>query len=109
MEKNKANLKDTTTEKQEENPYRLDDKHLEEAKRITEASVIKPGCKLCYGRGWIGVNPKNELITCTKCVDTKKINFVWYCYLETLNDPILNERYKTFIEDVKKAEAENKN
>lgn len=84
-------------EKIEGTEYRLDDIHLEEAKRIAEANTVKANCKLCYGRGWIGINPQNELLTCPKCVDNAKINFVWYCYLEQVNDYALNKRYEALI------------
>lgn len=77
--------------------YVLDDKHLEKAKEITLSCRKRSNCKLCYGRGYIGVNEQNMVVLCHKCVDAEKASNKWKEYV--IQNPELKEHYSEFFED----------
>lgn len=84
--------------------YRLDEKHLEQAKVIAAESRKKKNCKNCYDRGYIGVTPENTLVLCHKCVDLEKSYAKWKEYVSKFPD--LKEQYKELFEE--DTEEENK-
>ncbi len=81
--------------------YKLDDKHLEMAKEIVLSARKKKNCKVCYDRGYIGVNQQNMVVICHKCVDADKATEEWKKYVQANED--LMEHYEEFFEE----EADN--
>ena len=77
--------------------YRLDDKHLEKAKEIALSARKKKNCKVCYDRGYIGVNQQNMVVICHKCVDGEKATEEWKQYVLANED--LKEHYEEFFEE----------
>jgi len=77
--------------------YRLDDKHLEKAKEIVLSARKKKSCKVCYDRGYIGVNQQNMVVLCHKCVDAEKATEEWKKYV--LENEDLKEHYSEFFEE----------
>jgi len=85
--------------------FTLDEKHLEEAKKIALKHRTKKSCGNCYDRGWIGVNDQNLLITCTKCVDIDAVMEDWKAYVSGHDD--LKEHFSELFEE-KPVEDEEK-
>lgn len=84
--------------------YRLDDKHLEKAKEIVLSARKKKNCKVCYDRGYIGVNQQNMVVICHKCVDADKATEDWKKYV--LENEDLKEHYEEFFEEEDNQEEE---
>jgi hypothetical protein len=76
--------------------FRLDDKHLEEARKIATKYVGRSNCKVCFGRGWTGTASDNTIILCHKCVDAEKAMADWKEYVQGI--PELWEHYKDMYE-----------
>ncbi|PID28012.1 MAG: hypothetical protein CSB55_06645 [Candidatus Cloacimonadota bacterium] len=77
--------------------FKLDEKHLEKAKKIVLNHRKKKSCDKCYDRGYIGVNENNLLITCQKCVDVDASMEEWKKYV---NDyPELKEYFSDLFEE----------
>ncbi len=77
--------------------FRLDDKHLEEARTIATKHVGRSNCKSCFGRGWTGTASDNTIILCHKCVNAEKAMADWKGYVKA--DPELWEHYKDMYEE----------
>jgi len=77
--------------------FTLEEKHLEEAKKIAAKHRKKKSCDHCYDRGWIGVNDQNLLITCTKCVDIEAVMEDWKSYVSDHAD--LKEHFSELFEE----------
>jgi hypothetical protein len=78
--------------------FRLSDEQLEKAKSIAGESCKKSSCKVCFGRGWIGVSPEdNTIVLCHKCVDQEVALADWKAYVQA--DPQLWEHYKDMYEE----------
>lgn len=77
--------------------FTLDEKHLDEAKKIVLKHRKKKSCDHCYDRGWIGVNDQNLLITCTKCVEIDPAMEEWKNYVSGHND--LKEHFSELFEE----------
>ena len=85
--------------------YILDDKHLEKAKEIVLSARKRKSCKVCYDRGYIGVNQQNMVVICHKCVDAEKATEEWRQYVLANED--LNEHYEEFFEDEEEEGADS--
>jgi hypothetical protein len=77
--------------------FTLDEKHLEEAKKIALKHRRKKSCDHCYDRGWIGVNEQNLLILCTKCVEMDAALEDWKTYVSGNED--LKEHFSELFEE----------
>lgn len=77
--------------------YKLDEKHLEQAKEIVLSARKRKSCKFCYDRGYIGVNEQNMVVLCHKCVDADKATDLWKEYVMKNDD--LKEHYTEFFEE----------
>lgn len=77
--------------------FTLEEKHLEEAKKIALKHRKKKSCGQCYDRGWIGVNDQNLLILCTKCVDMDAALEDWKTYVSGHAD--LKEHFSELFEE----------
>ncbi len=84
--------------------FTLDEKHLDEAKKMALKHRKKKSCSLCYDRGWIGVNDQNLLITCTKCVDIEAVMEDWKAYVSGHAD--LKEHFSELFEEAPAEEEE---
>ena len=62
-------------------------------------------CKLCYKRGYQGVNQNNLLVPCSKCVDNDGLMESWRTYVR--ETPELKELYGDYFEaEVEEGEEE---
>jgi hypothetical protein len=77
--------------------FRLDDRHLDEAKRIAGSHCKRSGCNTCYGRGWQGVAQDNTIVLCHKCVDPEAAFRDWKDYVAEI--PELREHYHELFEE----------
>ena len=77
--------------------FTLDEKHLDEAKKIALKHRRKKSCNHCYDRGWIGVNDQNLLIICTKCVEMEPAMEDWKTYVSGHDD--LKEHFSELFEE----------
>jgi hypothetical protein len=77
--------------------FTLDEKHLDEAKKIAAANRKKKRCDDCYDRGWIGVSEQNLLVLCGRCVDMEKAMDDWKAYV-TQHDE-LKEHFSELFEE----------
>jgi len=84
----------------------LEEKHLNEAKKIAEANRKKKSCNNCYDRGYVGYTPENLLVLCHKCVDTEKALEDWKNYVSQF--PELKEHFEDlFKENEEETQTEN--
>ncbi len=83
--------------------FKLDDQHLEAAKKIAAEHRTKKNCDHCYERGWIGANEQNLLILCTRCVDSDAATQDWKDYILRYED--LKEHFADLFEEKKIEEA----
>jgi hypothetical protein len=88
--------------------FKLDEQHLEEAKKIALKHRRKKSCDSCYDRGWIGVNDQNLLILCTRCVEMEAAMEDWKSYVSGHDD--LKEHFAELFEEnpVENEEVEHK-
>lgn len=84
--------------------FTLDEKHLEEAKKIAAEHRKKKRCDECYDRGWIGVTEQNLLVLCTRCVDLDAAMVDWKKYVSEHED--LKELFSELFEEHEEVEAE---
>lgn len=84
-------------------PPRLPDEHLARARQMVARHQIASTCKLCYGRGYRGVNQHNMLTPCSKCVDTDALQEAWKAYVR--ETPELVALYGDFFEDEEETEG----
>jgi hypothetical protein len=82
----------------------LEERHLDEAKRIALKHRKKKSCDTCYDRGWIGANDQNLLILCTKCVDMEPAMEDWKAYVSEHED--LKEHFSELFEEAPAEESE---
>ena len=82
---------------------KLPERYLDDARRMTASHIVKKKCKLCYGRGYLGVNQLNMLVTCSKCVDEDALFEEWKAFVR--QTPELNALYGDYYES-DDAEAE---
>ncbi len=75
----------------------LDEKHLDEAKKIAHDHRKKKSCDHCYDRGWIGVSEENLLVLCTRCVDMDAAVESWKEYVASHDD--LKEHFTDLFEE----------
>jgi hypothetical protein len=75
----------------------LDEKHLDEAKKIALQNRKKKRCDDCYDRGWIGVSEQNLLVLCTRCVDMDAAMEAWKTYVSMHED--LKEHFSELFEE----------
>lgn len=83
--------------------FTLDEKHLDEAKKIAAANRKKKRCDECYDRGWIGVSEENLLVLCPRCVDMEKAVDGWKVYVSQHED--LKEHFADLFEEPAENEA----
>lgn len=77
--------------------FTLDEKHLDEAKKIADDNRKKKRCDECYDRGWIGVSEQNMLVLCTRCVDMEKAMDAWKEYVTQHEE--LKEHFSELFEE----------
>jgi hypothetical protein len=77
--------------------FTLDEKHLDEAKKIAHDHRKKKRCDDCYDRGWIGVSEQNLLVLCTRCVDMDAAMDEWKKYV--VNHEELKEHFSELFEE----------
>jgi hypothetical protein len=75
----------------------LEERHLDEAKKIALKHRKKKSCGTCYERGWIGANDQNLLILCTKCVEMEPAMEDWKTYVSANED--LKEHFSELFEE----------
>ncbi len=80
-----------------EKMFKLEEHHLEEAKKIALKHRTRKRCDRCYDRGWIGVNEQNLLITCSHCVDLEAVMKEWKEYVSGHAD--LKEHFAELFEE----------
>lgn len=85
--------------------FTLDEKHLDEAKKIAANNRKKKRCDECYDRGWIGVSEQNLLVLCTRCVDMDKAMDDWKEYVNGHED--LKEHFSELFEEPKEEVEEH--
>lgn len=81
----------------------LDEKHLDEAKKIAGDHRKKKRCDECYDRGWIGVSEQNLLVLCTRCVDMDPAMEAWKQYVTDHEE--LKEHFAELFEETAEPEA----
>ncbi|MDI3503663.1 MAG: hypothetical protein PWP64_599 [Candidatus Cloacimonadota bacterium] len=84
--------------------FTLDEKHLDEAKKIAQANRKKKSCDYCYDRGWIGVSEQNLLVLCTRCVDMEAAMAEWKNYVSAHED--LKEHFSELFEETPEEQEE---
>ena len=77
--------------------FTLEEKHLDEAKKIALQNRKRKRCDDCYDRGWIGVSEQNLLVLCTRCVDMEKAMDEWKAYVQEHED--LKEHFSELFEE----------
>lgn len=77
--------------------FRMEERHLEEAKKIASKNRKRKRCDNCYERGFIGLTPQNLLVPCTKCVDIDKLMEEWKAYVAQFPD--LKEEFSDLWEE----------
>lgn len=77
--------------------FTLEERHLDEAKKIALNHRKKKSCNTCYDRGWIGVSDGNLLVLCTKCVDMEASMDAWKEYVSGHDD--LKDHFAELFED----------
>ncbi len=77
--------------------YRLEERHLEEAKKIALKNRKRKRFDNCYERGYIGLTQQNLLVPCTKCVDIDKLMEEWKAYVAQFPD--LKEEFSDLWEE----------
>jgi hypothetical protein len=82
---------------------RLSDEYLEQAKEMVARHRKAKKCKLCYDRGYQGVNQDNMLVPCSKCVDTDAVLKEWTAYVR--NTPELAELYGDYYAEAEEEEG----
>ena len=75
---------------------RLPDEYLVRAKELALEHRNDSNCKLCYKRGYQGVNQNNLLVPCSKCVDNDGLMESWRTYVR--ETPELKELYGDYFE-----------
>ncbi len=75
----------------------LDEKHLDEAKKIAAEHRKKKRCDECYDRGWIGASEQNMLVLCTRCVDMDTAMEAWKQYVTDHEE--LKEHFAELFEE----------
>lgn len=83
--------------------FTLEEKHLDEAKKIASDNRKKKRCDECYDRGWIGVSEENLLVVCTRCVDMDKAMDAWKEYVGEHEE--LKEHFSELFEEAEPSET----
>ena len=83
---------------------RLPDQYLARAKEMVAGHRTRKSCKLCYDRGYRGVNQSNLLVPCGKCVDTDALLEEWKTFVRAT--PELNELYGEYYDQDEEEEQE---
>ncbi len=84
--------------------FKLDEKHLEAARKIAEKHRRKKSCDVCYDRGWIGVTEQNLLVLCTHCVDMEAALAEWKEYI--MEHEELKEHFSELFDENLEKEGE---
>jgi hypothetical protein len=71
--------------------YMLPEEHLEKAKVMAGLCHPKSNCRHCYGRGYTGVNIRNEVVICG-CISAELMTYRWKKYVRAT--PELHEAYR---------------
>ena len=85
--------------------FKLDEKHLEAAKKIALDNRKKKRCDECYDRGWIGVSEENLLVLCTRCVDMDAAMVEWKKYVGEHEE--LKEHFAELFEEAPEEAVES--